>query len=77
MERSVAPCRAPAQQCGITPFLRWISAFPRKLTFDIDSYYTVRTPQDALFEGELEAASARHIRGHSLKRTVTCAAPGR
>lgn len=45
---------------GITPFLSWIRAFPEMLPFDIDFYYTVRTPEDALFRDEIEAATRKH-----------------
>jgi predicted ferric reductase len=45
---------------GITPFLSWIRAFPETLPYDIDLYYSVRTPEDALFRDEIEAASSKH-----------------
>lgn len=45
---------------GITPFLSWIRAFPETLPYDIDLYYSVRTPEDALFRDEIEAASRTH-----------------
>jgi predicted ferric reductase len=45
---------------GITPFLSWIRAFPETLPFDIDLYYSVRTPEDALFRDEIEAATRKH-----------------
>jgi len=45
---------------GITPFLSWIRAFPETLPFDIDFYYSVRTPEDALFRDEIEAATRKH-----------------
>lgn len=45
---------------GITPFRSWIRSLPEALAFDIDFYYTVRTPEDALFLGEIEHAARRH-----------------
>jgi predicted ferric reductase len=45
---------------GITPFLSWVRAFPETLSFDIDLYYSVRTPEEALFRDEIEVASRKY-----------------
>lgn len=41
---------------GITPFLSWIRDFEETLSFQIDFYYTVRTPEEALYLDEIEHA---------------------
>ncbi len=45
---------------GITPFLSWIRALPETFPFDIDLYYSVQMPEEALFREEIEAASRKH-----------------
>jgi len=45
---------------GLTPFLSWVRDFGESLDFEIDFFYTVRTPDEILFWEELEAASRRY-----------------
>lgn len=44
---------------GITPFLSWMRDFGQTLDFSIDLFYTVRTPEEALFQGEFQTAADR------------------
>ncbi len=45
---------------GLTPFLSWVRDFGETLDFEIDFFYTVRTPDEALFMDEFRAAESRH-----------------
>jgi predicted ferric reductase len=46
---------------GLTPFLSWIRDFKGQLSeYEIDFYYCMRVPEDALFIEEVEQAAARH-----------------
>lgn len=46
---------------GLTPFLSWIRDFRGQLSeYEIDFYYCMRVPEDALFLEEVEQAAARH-----------------
>jgi predicted ferric reductase len=46
---------------GLTPFLSWIRDFKEQLSeHEIDFYYCMRVPEDALFLGEVEEAAAQH-----------------
>jgi predicted ferric reductase len=46
---------------GLTPFLSWIRDFKGQLSdYEIDFYYCMRVPEDALFLEEVEQAAARH-----------------
>jgi predicted ferric reductase len=47
---------------GVTPFLSWLRDFPSDLDRTIDFFYTVRTPEDALFWDEIQAVARRHDR---------------
>jgi predicted ferric reductase len=49
---------------GVTPFLSWVRNFGESLDFEIDYFYTVRTPDDALFMDEFQAAEARYASLH-------------
>ncbi|MGZ9235803.1 MAG: hypothetical protein ACXW4E_09785 [Anaerolineales bacterium] len=71
---------------GLTPFLSFIRDMDGNLAHDVDFYYTVRHPEEAVFVDELEAADRKnprlkiHIRysakegsltiDHILKNTV-------
>ena len=50
---------------GLTPFLSWVRDFKEPLAFEIDFFYTVRTPDEALFLDEL-ALAASHFPGFRL-----------
>lgn len=45
---------------GVTPFLSWVRDFDASLDFEIDFFYTVSTPDEALFLNEFQAAAARY-----------------
>lgn len=46
---------------GLTPFLSWIRDFKGLLSeYEIDFYYCMRVPEDALFLEEVEQTAARH-----------------
>ena len=47
---------------GLTPFLSFIRDMNGRLTHDVDFYYTVRHPDEALFLDEIEAAAERNPR---------------
>lgn len=42
---------------GLTPFLAFIRDMDGQLNYNVDFYYTVRHPEEALFVGEIEAAA--------------------
>ena len=45
---------------GVTPFLSFVRDFDGDLSKQVDLYYTVRHPEEAIFVDELEAAAQRH-----------------
>ena len=45
---------------GLTPFLSFIRDFAETLDIEIDFFYAVRRPEDALFLDEIEAAGVAH-----------------
>jgi predicted ferric reductase len=47
---------------GLTPFLSFVRDMNGSLAHDVDLYYTVRHPEEAVFVNELEAADARNPR---------------
>ncbi|HEX5838438.1 MAG TPA: ferric reductase-like transmembrane domain-containing protein [Anaerolineales bacterium] len=47
---------------GLTPFLSFIRAMDSNLGHDVDFYYTVRHPEEALFVDEIRAAAERNPR---------------
>ena len=47
---------------GLTPFLSFVRDMDGNLQHDVDLYYTVRHPEEALFVHELEAAAAKNPR---------------
>jgi predicted ferric reductase len=47
---------------GLTPFLAFIRAMDGNLEHDVDFYYTVRHPEEALFMDEIEAAAEQNPR---------------
>jgi predicted ferric reductase len=47
---------------GLTPFLSFIRDMDGSLTHDIDFYYTVRHPEEALFADEIRVAAERNPR---------------
>ncbi len=47
---------------GLTPFLSFVRDMDSSLAHDVDLYYTVRHPEEAIFVDELEAADARNPR---------------
>ncbi|MDQ2692650.1 MAG: ferric reductase-like transmembrane domain-containing protein [Chloroflexota bacterium] len=47
---------------GVTPFLAFIRDINGDLAHDIDFYYTVRNPDEALFVDEIQAAAIRNPR---------------
>lgn len=47
---------------GVTPFLAFIRDMNGSLAHDVDFYYTVRHPEEALFVDEIQAAAARNSR---------------
>jgi predicted ferric reductase len=47
---------------GLTPFLSFIRAMDGTLARDVDFYYTVRHPEEALFVEEIQAAAQRNPR---------------
>jgi predicted ferric reductase len=62
---------------GVTPFLSFIRDMNGSLTHDIDFYYTVRHPEEALFLDEIKAADERnprlktHIRFSATEGSLT------
>ncbi|HSL31606.1 MAG TPA: hypothetical protein VK900_20565 [Anaerolineales bacterium] len=47
---------------GVTPFLAFIRDMNGSLAHDVDFYYTVRHPEEALFVDEIQAAASRNPR---------------
>ena len=47
---------------GVTPFLSFIRDMDGNLTHDVDFYYTVRHPEEAVFVDELQAGATRNPR---------------
>lgn len=47
---------------GLTPFLSFIRAMDDSLAHDVDFYYTVRHPEEALFVNEIQTAAAKNPR---------------
>jgi len=47
---------------GVTPFLSFVRDMDGNLAHDVDFYYTVRHPEEAIFVEELEAASLKNPR---------------
>lgn len=62
---------------GLTPFLSFIRDMNGSLAHDIDFYYTVRHPEEALFVEEIQAAAERnprlkpHIRFSATEGSLT------
>ena len=62
---------------GITPFLSFIRDMNGSLAHDVDFYYTVRHPEEALFVDEIKAAQERnqrlkaHIRFSATEGSLT------
>jgi predicted ferric reductase len=62
---------------GVTPFLSFIRDMNGRLAHDIDFYYTVRHPEEALFVDEIKAAAGRnprlkaHIRFSATEGSLT------
>src|SRR5690606_16778189 len=65
---------------GVTPFLSFLRDMNEDLAHDIDFYYTVRHPEEALFLEEIKAAAARyprlktHIRFSATEGSLTIGA---
>ncbi len=47
---------------GVTPFLSFLRDLKTGLTHDVDFYYTVRHPEEAVFKDEIEAAAKQNSR---------------
>jgi predicted ferric reductase len=45
---------------GVTPFISWLRSLDDDFDRDVDFYYSARTPADAVYREEIEAAAARH-----------------
>ena len=62
---------------GLTPFLSFVRDMDGSLKQDVDLYYTVRHPEEAIFVDELEAAAARnsclnlHVRYSAKEGSLT------
>jgi len=62
---------------GLTPFLSFIRDMDGNLNHDVDFYFTVRHPEEALFVDEIEAAAKKnprlkpHIRFSSTQGSLT------
>ena len=56
---------------GLTPFLAFIRDMDGTLTHDVDFYYTVRHPEEALFSNEIQAAADENPR---FKARLRCSA---
>jgi predicted ferric reductase len=62
---------------GLTPFLSFIRDMNGNLAHDVDFYYTVRHPEEALFVDEIKAAAERnprlkpHIRFSATEGSLT------
>jgi predicted ferric reductase len=53
---------------GLTPFLAFIRDMDGRLSRDVDFYYTVRHPEEALFVDEIHAAAHRNPRLRAFVR---------
>ena len=51
---------------GVTPFISWIRSLDDGFDRDVDLFYTVRAPADAVYREEIEGAAQRHpsLRAH-------------
>jgi predicted ferric reductase len=51
---------------GVTPFISWIRSLDGGFDRDVDLYYSVRTPDDAVYRDEIESATQEHpsLRAH-------------
>ncbi len=47
---------------GVTPFLSFLRDLKTSLAHDVDFYYTVRHPEEAVFKDEIEAAAKQNSR---------------
>ena len=47
---------------GVTPFLSFIRDLKTDLAYDVDFYYTVRHPEEAVFVDEIKAAAKQNPR---------------
>jgi predicted ferric reductase len=56
---------------GLTPFLSFIRDMNENLAHDVDFYYTVRHPEEALFRDEITAAAEKNPR---LNARIRCSA---
>jgi predicted ferric reductase len=56
---------------GLTPFLSFVRDMNGSLAHDVDFYYTVRHPEEALFSDEIEAAAKKNPR---LTARIRCSA---
>ena len=56
---------------GLTPFLSFIRDLDGDLPHDVDFYYSVRHPEEALFPDEIQAAAEKHSR---FKPRIRCSA---
>jgi predicted ferric reductase len=56
---------------GLTPFLSFVRDMDGSLAHDVDFYYTVRHPEEALFSDEIEAAAKKNPR---LTARIRCSA---
>lgn len=54
---------------GLTPFLSFIRDLDGNLPHDVDFYYSVRHPEEALFTDEIQAATEKHSR---FKPRIRC-----
>ncbi|MGE5644139.1 MAG: ferric reductase-like transmembrane domain-containing protein [Byssovorax cruenta] len=54
---------------GLTPFLSFIRDLDGNLPHDVDFYYSVRHPEEALFTDEIQAAAEKHSR---FKPRIRC-----
>jgi predicted ferric reductase len=53
---------------GVTPFISWLRSLNGGLDRDVDFYYTVKQPEDAVYLDEIDRAAARYptLRPHVL-----------
>jgi predicted ferric reductase len=45
---------------GITPFISWVRSLSATFDRNVDFYYSARTPEDAVYHEEIQAAADRH-----------------
>lgn len=45
---------------GVTPFISWLRSLEGSFDRDVDFYYSVRGPSDAVYREDVEAAATRH-----------------